>query len=116
MRKVKLLFLLFLVVFIITNCSKSAFRTAGAFAGWTYVTSTIINETPKIVGFFSKDQKWAKLEIGDSMFKAKKLLGEPDDVEKREGSVKWIYQYSKTERRIINFQNGFLSSIAIESK
>jgi outer membrane protein assembly factor BamE (lipoprotein component of BamABCDE complex) len=102
--------------FAVISCSRSAFRTAGSVAGWTYVTSTIINETPKIVGFFSKDEKWSKLQIGDSVFKVKKILGEPNDIQKEGNTEKWIYQYSSTERRVINFDNGFLTSIGIERK
>jgi outer membrane protein assembly factor BamE (lipoprotein component of BamABCDE complex) len=116
MKKMAVLFFVMLMVFYVISCSRSAFRTAGSFAGWTYVTSTIINETPKIVGFFSKEEKWSKLQIGDSVFKVKKLLGEPIDVQKDGDSEKWIYQTSNTERRTVNFKNGFLTSIGIETK
>lgn len=116
MRKITVLLSILFMFFTVISCSRSAFRTAGSFAGWTYVTSTIINETPKIVGFFSKDEKWSKLQIGDSVFKVKKLLGDPNDIEKSGDTEKWIYQFSNTERRIVNFQNGFLVSIGIETK
>lgn len=116
MKKPVITLCILFMFFVTIGCSRSAFRTAGTFAGWTYVTSTIINETPKIVGFFSKDDKWSKLQIGDSVFKVKKLLGDPIDVEKSGDTEKWIYQFSNSERRIVNFQNGFLVSIGIERK
>jgi hypothetical protein len=109
--------ILFCIVALLgeSGCSWKDWRTSETAANWTYVGATILRETPRIAHFFARENKWAKLQIGDSMFKVQELLGNPDEVAAKDDShTEWIYECKNKGRRTIGFENGFVCFVKVE--